>query len=370
MSDQPESSPSSETPAPAEKQPLWRRLLPLAVGVIIVVVLFGFVLPQFIDYEAVFRSIGAIEWWQWAILLVIAVLRFLPEGWVYVAAQPGLSTGQGVQLFLVAETMANVPPGGLDLISRYAMTRYWGFSAASSTSATIASWVFASLSKIVLPIIAVAFLAIDNIQEDELDALALLSLIIVVVAGVGIALVLRSPQLASWVGTLLGNVVRWVAGIFRKHVQTDFVKLLHEFRGQASEVLSTRTHVGAAAGLAARLAAFLVLIIAVRAVGVGEDQVPWTVVFAAFAFVMAIGVIPIFNLPGITEVILISTLTRYAGSGFSDEIAAAVFVYRILTWLLPIPFGGFAFNRWQDSVKESGNEELLDGFAKGDAATG
>jgi uncharacterized membrane protein YbhN (UPF0104 family) len=100
-------------------------------------------------------------------------------------------------------------------------------------------------------------------------------------------------------------------------------------------------------------------------VGIGADDVPWTVVFAAFAFVMAVGVIPIFNLPGITEVILISTLTRYAGSGFSDEIAAAVFVYRILTWLLPIPFGGLAFNRWQSSVKKSGDEDLLDEFARG-----
>ena len=366
MSD--DARPQAASEEQPEKQPLWRRLLPLAVGVAIVVVLFGWVLPQFIDYDAVFRAIGNIEWWQWLILLIIAVLRFLPEGWIYVAAQPGLKNSQGVQLFLVAETMANVPPGGLDLISRYAMTRYWGFSAASSTSATIASWVFASLSKIVLPIIAVALLAIDNIREDELDALALLSLVIVVVAGVGITLLLRSPKLADWVGTLLGTVVRWVAGIFRKNVQTDFVQLLHDFRDQASDVLRSRTHIGAAAGLAARIAAFLVLIIAVRAVGIGADEVSWTVVFAAFAFVMAIGVIPIFNLPGITELILIGTLTRYAGSGFSDEIAAAVFVYRILTWLLPIPFGGWAFNRWQDSVKESGDEELLDGFAKGEPA--
>jgi uncharacterized membrane protein YbhN (UPF0104 family) len=355
----------ADTPQTPEKQPLWRRALPLVVGLGIVVFLFGWVLPQFIDYDAVFRAIGTIQWWQWLILIGIALLRFLPEGWVYVAAQPGLSTGQGMQLFLVAETMANVPPGGLDLISRYAMARYWGFSAASSTSATIASWVFVSLSKIVLPIIAVALLAIDNIREDELDALALLSLIVVVVAAGGIVLVLRSKNLATWVGELLGRVIGWVAGIFRKNVQTDFVDLVHQFRDQASDVLRSRTHLGAAAGLLARLAAFLVLIIAVRAVGIGSDEVPWTVVFAAFAFVMAIGVIPIFNLPGITEVVLISTLTRYAGEGFSDEIAAAVFVYRILTWLIPIPFGGFAFNRWQDSVRASGNEELLDGFAEG-----
>ena len=33
-----------------------------------------------------------------------------------------------------------------------------------------------------------------------------------------------------------------------------------------------------------------------------------------------------------------------------DQVAAAVFVYRILIWLLPIPFGGVAFTRWREEV--------------------
>lgn len=36
--------------------------------------------------------------------------------------------------------------------------------------------------------------------------------------------------------------------------------------------------------------------------------------------------------------------------------------YRILTWLLPIPFGGFAFNRWRDSVRKAGHDDLLEAF--------
>jgi uncharacterized membrane protein YbhN (UPF0104 family) len=330
---------TDETPhTPPEKQPLWKRALPIVIGLAIVVFLFGYVLPQFIDYEAVFRSIGEISWWEWGILLVLAGIRFVPEGWIYIAAQPGLTTSQGTQLFLVAETLSNVPPGGLDLISRFQMTKSWGFSNASSTSATIASWVFTSLSKIVLPIFAVALLAIDEIQDDGLDGLALL--------GLGV-----------------------VAGLFRKNIETDFRQLVHDFRGQASEVLTTRTHIGFIAGLAARIASFLVLIFAVRFVGIGADEVSWTVIFAAFSVIMAITVIPIFNLPGITEVILIGTLTRYAGTEFSDQIAAAVFVYRILTWLLPIPFGGFAFNRWRDSIAESGDTDLLDAFDADDTGS-
>jgi hypothetical protein len=355
---------TSEHPPPPKKQPLWKRLLPTVLGLGIVMFLFGWVLPQFIDYDAVFRSIGSISLFEWTVLIVVAAIRFMPEGWIYIAAQPGLTTRQGIQLFLVAETLSNVPPGGLDLISRFQMTRSWSFSAASSTSATIASWVFSSLSKLVLPIFAVLFLAVREIQEDDLDALALLALIIVGVGTAAVVLILRSPRLATWAGDLLGTIVGWVAGLFRKEVKTNFRELVHDFRGQASEILRTRTHLGLVAGLAARASSFVVLLLAVRYVGIPSSDVDWTVIFAAFSVVMAITVIPIFNLPGITELILISTLSRYAGDGFSDQIAAAVFVYRLLTWLLPIPFGGIAYTRWREAVRTSDHEVPLDAFVE------
>ena len=355
---------TSEHPPPPEKQPLWKRLLPTVLGLGIVVFLFGWVLPQFIDYDAVFRSIGSISFFEWVVLLVVAGIRFIPEGWIYLAAQPGLTTRQGMQLFLVAETLSNVPPGGLDLISRFQMTRSWGFSAASSTSATIASWVFSSLSKLVLPIFAVLFLAVREIREDDLDALALLALIVVGVGTVAVVLLLRSPKLATWAGDLLGTIVSRVARLFRREVKTDSRQLVHDFRNQASEILRTRTHLGLLAGLAARASSFIVLLLAVRFVGIPSSEVDWTVIFAAFSVVMAITVIPIFNLPGITELILISTLSRYAGDGFADQIAAAVFVYRLLTWLLPIPFGGIAYTRWRDGVRTSDNSDPLDAFSQ------
>ncbi len=351
---------TTEQSQPQQKQPLWKRLLPAVLGLGIVIILFGWVLPQFIDYDAVFRSIGAISYFEWIILILVAAIRFVPEGWIYIAAQPGLSTRQGTQLFVVAETLSNVPPGGLDLISRFEMTRSRGFSAASSTSATIASWVFSALSKLVLPIFAVLFLSTSSIRDDDLDALALLGLIIVVVGTVAVVLILRSPKLATWTGYLVGKIVGLVAGLFRGVVHTDFGELVHEFRSQAAAILRKRTHLGVASGLAARASAFIVLLLAVRFVGIPASEVDWTVVFAAFVIVMAISVIPIFNLPGITEIILISTLSRYAGDTYADQIAAAVFVCRTLTWLLPIPIGGFAFTRWRDSMRTSDSRESLD----------
>jgi uncharacterized membrane protein YbhN (UPF0104 family) len=352
----------------SNKTPLWKRLLPIVIGVGIMVFLFGWVLPQFIDYEAVFRAIGTISALEWVLLIAVALLRIVPEGWVYMAAQPGLSLGQGIRLFLVSETLTNIPPGGLDMVARFQMSKSWGFATSEATSATIASWVFTTLSKLILPIAAVLFLAINRVQDDDLDLLAIIAFALVVVGGFGLYLVLRSPNLAGRVGDLLGRIVHRVSGIFRKEVHTDFRTLVLEFRDQASELLRKQTPIGTLAGVTARLASFAVLLMALRFVGIGSDQLHWTVAFGTYAVTMALTVIPIFNMPGIAEAILIATFNSAVGGGAADQVAAAVFVYRILTWLTPIPFGGLAFTRWRDEVRATGKTELLDAFDDSDAA--
>jgi hypothetical protein len=357
---------SGKNSAAAEKAPLWKRLLPIAGGLAIVVFVFGWVLPQFIDYESAFRAIGEIDAFEWIVLIIVAVIRFIPEGWLFVAAQPGLNTKQGMSLFLVANTLSNVPPGGLDLISRYQMTRSWGFPASSATAGTVASWVFATFGKLVMPILAALILATRRIADDQLDFLAIIGLAIVVGGAILLAMVLRSPEGAARVGEPLGRFVRWVAGLFRKEVKTDFARLSQEFREQSADVLRKRWHVGLTAGLAAQLASFMVLFLAIRFVGIGSDQMHWSVAFGAFSIVAAVTTIPIFNAPGIAEATYISIFNSAVGTGATDAVAAAVFVFRILTWVAPIPLGGFAFTRWRDEVRQRGDVDLLDAFDKSD----
>ncbi len=82
----------------------------MVAALAIIVFVFGWVLPQSIDYDAVFREIGEIKANEWALLVIVAALRLVPEGWVYMAAQPGLTTKQGLSMFLVSNALAMVPP--------------------------------------------------------------------------------------------------------------------------------------------------------------------------------------------------------------------------------------------------------------------
>ncbi len=352
----------SQTSEAPNRAPLWKRALPIVVSLAILVFIFGWVLPQFIDYDAVFRVIGRLDAIEWIVLVVVALLRFVPEGWVFVAAQPGLTIKQGTSLFLTTNALANVPPGGLDLITRYQMSRWWGFPASAATASTVASWIFSTFGRLVLSVIAVALLTVRRIQNDDLDALALIGLLVVVVGSLALFLILRSPALATRIGRTLGRFVRFVAGLFRKEVTTDFGQLVVEFRDQSSDVLKRRWHLGLAASLTAQLASFLVLFLSLRFVGIDSGELHWTVAFAAFAIVAIAGTIPIFNVPGISEAIYIGIFNSVVGDGSTDLVAAAVFVFRILTWVAPIPLGGIAFTRWRDQVRRQGDVDLLDAF--------
>ena len=258
--------------------------------------------------------------------------------------------------------MAMIPPGGLDLITRFQMCRGWGFGVAESTSATIGSYVFNTFSKLLLPLIAILLLDLRRIQDDDLDALAIVGLVAAVVGGAVLFLVIRSPNLAEKAGNLLGRIVRWVAGVFRREVATDFRDLALQFREQNAELLRTRWHIGLAAGVSAQVMGFLVLLLAIRFVGIDQNTLDWVVVFAAFSAVAALTTIPIFKLPGIAEAIYIGVLNLVSGGGIADQLVAAVFVFRILTWLVPIPLGGIAFSRWRKESKRLEDIDILDSF--------
>lgn len=176
------------------KQPLWKWLIPILGSLILVVFIFGVVLPNFIDYDAVFRSIGEITFSEWLILGAVAAVRLIPEGWIYQAGLPGISLGRGMSTFLVTASLNNIPPGGFDLVARYQMARSWGISSTGASTATLATWFFVSFPRLVLPVIAVALLTLRRIRDETIDALAVIGILVTIVLTVLVVLAVRSER--------------------------------------------------------------------------------------------------------------------------------------------------------------------------------
>jgi uncharacterized membrane protein YbhN (UPF0104 family) len=92
--------------------------------------------------------------------------------------------------------------------------------------------------------------------------------------------------------------------------------------------------------VAAKLAWFLVLEVALWAVGITPDELPPAVVLAAMAVVTIISLIPITpGAVGVSEVAYIGLLSAVAGEGATGQITAAITLFRIAQWLAPIVIG-------------------------------
>jgi uncharacterized membrane protein YbhN (UPF0104 family) len=89
-----------------------------------------------------------------------------------------------------------------------------------------------------------------------------------------------------------------------------------------------------------RLAWFVVLEVALWCVGIGPDVLPPSAVLAAMAVVGIVSLVPITpGAVGVAEVAYIGILSSVAGSGMTEQLTAAVMLFRIAQWLAPIPIG-------------------------------
>jgi uncharacterized membrane protein YbhN (UPF0104 family) len=89
-----------------------------------------------------------------------------------------------------------------------------------------------------------------------------------------------------------------------------------------------------------------VLLVSLRDVGVSNAQVGWAEVLAVFAFARLVTAIPITPGRGRTRR---GGPDRRAGRGRGDnsQVAAAVLIYRALTWALPILVGIACYVWWR-----------------------
>ena len=90
----------------------------------------------------------------------------------------------------------------------------------------------------------------------------------------------------------------------------------------------------------AKLAWFLVLEASLRACGVGPDVISPATVLAIMAVVSFVALVPLTpGALGVSEMAYVALLTAAIETGYAAQVAAAVLLYRVAQWLVPIPLG-------------------------------
>jgi uncharacterized protein (TIRG00374 family) len=337
-----------ETPAERRKKPLWRRLIGPVFSVVLLAAVFVWFLPQFTSMAEVWQSVRSMSWVEVTVLLVAAVWNLATYQFVVLATMPGMTFRQATVSTETTTAVSNVLVGGaaIALGLTYAMNSSWGFSKSRTSVMLLVSGLFNNFAKLGLPVLALALLAFSSPPTTSRLVAGLAGVGGLAAAVVLLWLLMRSRESAARLGRGLGRVVSAVLRPFGRPPVQGWDRALTKFRDRTVLLLHARWHWITLATLVSHLSLFLVLLLALRFVGVDADQVGWAEALAVFAFARLLTAIPF--TPGGLGVVELALITGLAAAGGDRAlVAAGVLVFRVLTYVLPIPIGFGTYLIWQ-----------------------
>ncbi|MGI9666096.1 MAG: lysylphosphatidylglycerol synthase transmembrane domain-containing protein [Acidimicrobiia bacterium] len=354
MSDDSQQPPASFGTAPKGRlsaKDRKRSIILVVVGLVIAGFIFLVILPEVIDYEVVWETIKALSLAQLLILIAAGLIYYIPEGWLYAAVMPGMSLWQGIKAWVASTGVGTTVPA-VDLVARFGMYRSWGHSIDASMRGIFLSGAFDWVVKFSLPVIAVIVLAIGGVEG--LEFLTLIAVIagalLVLCVGVLVGLV-RSERFTHWVAARVQKLADWALAKLRRNSMVGLSDRVVFFRNDSVDIARTRGVWAFVASILGKLWQYVMLVMALRMVGLDDSILSLLEIFVVWAIVLLITMIPI--TPGgigIAELFYIGLFTQIAGEEYSSIIGAGVMLYRLIQWAMPIPIGWAVFLRWKRKV--------------------
>lgn len=212
-----------------------------------------------------------------------------------------------------------------------------------------------------MPILALAILALQGESSGGKIVAATVGLAALVGAVVVFALILRSEAFAARIALGAGRWVSKLRRMVHKGPVSGWDLAVVKFRGRVLGLVRKRWLSLSLSTLVGHLSLYAVLLIALRQIGVSEDEVGWAQVLAVFAFARLLTAIPI--TPGGIGVIELALITGLnAAGGNHAQVVAAVLVFRVLTYVLPIPVGLATYVFWRRNRSWHDSAPPLRGF--------
>ncbi|SDG11588.1 conserved hypothetical protein [Blastococcus aurantiacus] len=329
-------------------RPQGRRLVGAVLSLALVAGVFVWFLPQFTSLADVWTSVRGMTWVEMAVLVVAAAWNLATYQFVMVATTPGLTLRQALVSTQTTTAVSNTVLGGaaVSLGLTYAMNSSWGFSHSRTSVALLVSGLWNNFAKLGLPVLALALLALSSPPSAGRVAAGLAGLAALVVSVALLGALLRGREQAERIGAAAGRVASALRRPFGRGPVTGWERATTKFRDRTALLLRARWHWITLATLISHLSLFLVLLLALRFVGVEADQVSAVEALAVFASARLLTAVPF--TPGGLGVIELALITGLSAAGGPRTlVAAAVLVFRALTYVLPIPVGLGSYLFWR-----------------------
>lgn len=334
---------------------LARRLLSGLLTYGVVALALWFLFQQLTSSDDLSTALALITPQQVAIMCVLGVVNLMTNWPPYVVALPGLRVREAAVTNTASAALSNtVPEGGAVATAlNVAMLRSWGFTIRDITSEILVTGTWSQLTKYVLLAITLAVVVVQGTAPDGAGWWALLLLVLVIVAVVILLLVLRSEAFAVRLGSFTDRLLTRVTGWVRHPTDTHFAEDVPRFRASMVDLLRVRWGRLTVAMLVSLLTAGTILLVACRMQGLENDSVTWALAMTAYGLAtFASLLVPTPGGLGVAEVVLVAVLSWGASDpSQSAAVLAAVLLYRLATFLVPIPIGLVTYLYWRMSKK-------------------
>ena len=347
----------------------WKRIIQALISLAIVAGIFLGVMPLIADYGDVFDTIRAMTGLEIGSLVAFGLWNLMTYWFVLTAALPGLRLREAAVVNQASTAVSNTLPGGgvIGVGVSVAMLTSWGFTIGSIGRSAVVTGIWNNFVKLGMPVLALALLALDGELTPARVMAAAIGIIVLISAVVLFGLLLRSDRLARAIGQGIGHAVNWARSLFRKEPIEGWGERSSGFRTDTIGLLRHRWLWLTVATLLSHISLYLVLLVALRHVGVSQEELSWIAVLAAFAFVRLISALPLTpGGVGVVELGYAAVLTIGLDDITSAQVVAAILVFRAVTYLLPIPLGLISYVIWRLNKTWKMSEEQRAEFA-GDA---
>ncbi|MCP3977099.1 MAG: flippase-like domain-containing protein [bacterium] len=338
----------------------WKRALQGLISLLVVVGIFVGVMPRIANYGDVWDTIRNMTRLEIGSLVVVGIWNLATYWFVLVAALPGLRLREAAVVNQASTAVSNTLPGGgaIGVGVTVAMLRSWGFPIASITRSAIVTGIWNNFVKLGMPVLALALLAVEGDVSPGRILAAAIGVAALVTAVVGFGLVLKSDRAARAVGTRFGRIVDRLRQMVRRAPLSDWGERATRFRGETVGLLRHRWLSLTVASLVSHISLYIVLLVALRNVGVSQDELSWIAILAAFAFVRLVSALPVTpGGVGVVELGYAAVMTIGMDDITSAQVVAAILLFRAITYVLPIPFGAASYMTWRQNRSWRKSEE-------------
>jgi putative heme transporter len=349
----------SETPTPGEppeadepkkKRSLTRTIIEGAISAAIVIGIFVFAIPKVADYSAVWKAFQSMTGLELIVLTGAMILNLFTYWMANMAALPALRLWPAAVLTQTTTSVANTLPGGgaIAVGLTYEILHSWGFTGTNVALYVGVTGIWNIFVKLALPVLSIAILVITGQSSSAFVTAAIVGVIALAIAVGLLAAVFASERLARSIGNGIGRMTAAILRLFHKEPKSDMGERAVKFRADTIGLVRLRWIRLTVTTIASQLALFLVLLLALRAMGISEADVSTAKVLAVFSFSRLLSAVPV--TPGGVGVIDLGYIGGLAAGLPESEkaaVVAAVLIFRALTYGIQIPIGAFTYLVWR-----------------------